>query len=79
MQPRSISFNGTVQTLEALHPVIAIQGQPDLAFRISIYQLLLDAVATHRVADRPNRFEPRLRKQAETLRLSQETKTGDQT
>jgi hypothetical protein len=62
IEPRSISFKGTVQTLEALQPVIAIQGQQDSAFRDNIYQLLLDAVATHRVADRPDRFEPRLRK-----------------
>ena len=30
--------------------------------RRSLYQQLLEAIATHRVADRPDRFEPRLRK-----------------
>ena len=27
---------------------------------MGLYQQLLDAIATHRVADRPDRFEPRL-------------------
>jgi hypothetical protein len=60
--PRSISFKGAIQTLEAFQPVIAIQGQHDAALRIGLYQQLLDAIAAHRVADRPDRFEPRLRK-----------------
>ena len=60
--PRSISFKGAIQTLEAFQPVIAIQGQLSLGFRMSLYQQLLDAIAIHRVADRPDRFEPRLRK-----------------
>lgn len=62
VRPRSISFKGTIQTLEAFQPVIAMQGQHDAALRQSLYQQLLDAVATHRVADRPDRVEPRLRK-----------------
>ncbi len=62
VQPRSISFKGAIQTLEAFQPMIAIQGECDAMHRRSIYQQLLDAVATHRVADRPDRFEPRLRK-----------------
>ena len=62
IEPRSISFKGAVQTLEAFQPVIAIQGRQDSAFRRMLYEQLLDAVATHRVADRPDRFEPRLRK-----------------
>jgi hypothetical protein len=60
--PRSISVKGAIQTLEALQPVIAILGQHDSEFRLYVYQQLLDAIATHRVADRPDRFEPRLRK-----------------
>ena len=60
--PRSISFKGAMQTLEAFQPMIAIQGQRDSTFRMHIYQQLLDAIASHRVADRPDRFEPRLRK-----------------
>ena len=42
--------------------MIAIQGEWDATHRRRLYQQLLDAVATHRVADRPDRFEPRLRK-----------------
>jgi hypothetical protein len=62
LAPRSISFKGAVQTLEAFQPVIAIQGHQDAAFRIHLYQHLLAAIAIHRVADRPDRFEPRRRK-----------------
>lgn len=62
LSPRSISFKGAVQTLEAFQPMIAIQGDDDHLFRIHVYQQLLDAIALHRVADRPDRFEPRLRK-----------------
>lgn len=62
IDPRSISLKGAIQTLEAFQPLIAIQGQHDFALRMILYQQLLDAIATHRVADRPDRFEPRLRK-----------------
>jgi len=62
LDPRSISFKGATQTLEAFQPVIAIQGRDDSAFRMNLYQHLLDAIAIHRVADRPDRIEPRLRK-----------------
>jgi IS4 transposase len=62
VEPRSISFKGAIQTLEAFQPLLAIQGQRDSTLRQSLYQQLLDAVATHRVADRPDRFEPRQRK-----------------
>jgi hypothetical protein len=60
--PRSISFKGAIQTLEAFQPVIAIQGERNSAIRSNLYQQLLDAIAAHQVADRPDRFEPRLRK-----------------
>jgi hypothetical protein len=62
IEPRTISFKGTIQTLEAFQPVIALQGQDDLEYRKKIYQEVLDAIAMHRVADRPDRVEPRLRK-----------------
>jgi hypothetical protein len=62
LEPRSISFKGTIQTLEAFQPVIALQGEYDAAHRLSLYQILLDAIATHRVADRPDRYEPRAKK-----------------
>ena len=61
VQPRSISFKGAVQTLEAFQPLIAVLGQR-IAQRHRLYDQLLTAIATHRVAGRPNRFEPRLRK-----------------
>jgi len=60
--PRTISFKGAIQSLEAFQPVIAMQGERSAAIRHHLYQQLLDAIATHRVADRPDRFEPRLRK-----------------
>ena len=48
-----------IQTPDAFQPMIAMQGDHTLAFRTQIYQQILDAIATHRVADRPDRFEPR--------------------
>ena len=62
IEPRTISFKGAVQTLTAFQSLIAIQGHRDSAFRRHVYQQLLDAIAVHRVGDRPDRFEPRLRK-----------------
>jgi IS4 transposase len=62
IKPRSISFKGTLQTLESFQPVIAIMGQHDPALCMHLYQNLLDCVASHRVANRPDRYEPRLRK-----------------
>jgi hypothetical protein len=60
--PRSISFTGAMQTLEAFQPLLAMRPARDAAGRRDLYQELLDAIATHRVADRPDRFEPRLKK-----------------
>src|SRR5258708_3256269 len=62
IQPRTISFKGAVQTLEAFQPAIALQGEYSSVFRKILYGHLLDAIASHRVADRPDRYEPRLRK-----------------
>jgi Transposase DDE domain len=62
LDPRSVSFKGAIQTLEAFQPLIALQGERDAAWRGQLYQQLLDAIATHRVADRPDRFEPRRKK-----------------
>jgi hypothetical protein len=62
LEPRSLSFKGAIQTWEAFQPVIALQGEQSPAHRLSLYHKLLDAIATHRVADRPDRYEPRLRK-----------------
>jgi hypothetical protein len=62
VEPRTISFKGAVQTLEAFQPLIAIQGHRGKTCRQNLYQRMLDAIVTHRVADRPDRVEPRLRK-----------------
>jgi len=62
IEPRTISFKGTMQTLEAFQTLIDYQGHRGNAYRMHIYQKLLACVATHRVANRPDRFEPRLRK-----------------
>jgi hypothetical protein len=60
--PRSISFKGASQTLEAFQPLIQLRAAHDAALRTGLYQKLLDAIATHRVADRSDRYEPRLKK-----------------
>jgi hypothetical protein len=62
IDPRTISFKATVQTLEAFQPVIAMQGEDDASVRTRLYQALLDAIMIHRVGDRPGRFEPRQKK-----------------
>lgn len=62
VQPRTISCKGTLQILEAFHPILALRGKQEFMALENIYELMLDAVAAHRVADRPNRFEPRKRK-----------------
>jgi hypothetical protein len=60
--PRSISFKGTMQVLEAFQPLIAYQAHWGFLHRESLYQHVLRAIAVHRVADRPDRFEPRMTK-----------------
>ena len=62
MEPRSISFKGALQTLEAFQPLLEVRAAQDPAQRLRLYQDLLRAIATHRVADRPDRFEPRAKK-----------------
>jgi hypothetical protein len=60
--PRCLSFKGALRTLEAFQPMIALQAEHDTAHRLRLYHHLLDAIATHEVADRPNRYEPRMKK-----------------
>jgi Transposase DDE domain len=62
IRPRSISFKGAMQTLEAFRPLLELGPARDAAGRRGLYDELLGAIATHRVADRPDRFEPRLKK-----------------
>jgi len=56
LNPRDISFKGTLQTLVAF----AIAGWSCPKRRQSLlYKSVLKAIATHRVNDRPDRIEPR--------------------
>ena len=68
------------QTLEAFQPVIAMLGEGGAAFRELLYEHLLDAIATHRVADRPDRYEPRRRKrEPQAVRSSDEAEMEGET
>jgi len=59
IEPRSISFKGTLQTLERFQPAIDMMGQHDSDFCMHLYEQLLVCVASHRVGNRSDRFEPR--------------------
>jgi hypothetical protein len=60
--PRSISFTGAMQTLEAFQPLLELRATRDAAGRLRLCHELLAAIASHRVADRPDRYEPRVKK-----------------
>jgi len=60
--PRTLSFTGAMQTLEAFQPLLEFGAAQDAASRLRLYHDLLDAIATHRVGDRPDRYEPRVKK-----------------
>jgi hypothetical protein len=60
--PRTISFTGAIQTVEAFQPLLEFGAAQDAASRLRLYHDLLDAIATHQVGDRPDRYEPRLKK-----------------
>jgi hypothetical protein len=60
--PRSISFTGALQTLGAFQPLLERRAAGGTADRLRLYRDLLAAIATHRVADRPDRYEPRVKK-----------------
>ena len=60
--PRSISFTGTLQTVAAFQPLLTLGTAGYTADRLRLYHDLLDAIAAHRVADRPDRYEPRVKK-----------------
>ena len=59
--PRSISFKGAMQTLDAFRPLLELRvaGAVD---RSHLRRDLLDAIAAHPVGDRPDRYEPRVKK-----------------
>lgn len=67
IEPPSISFKGALQTLEAFQPLVDFQGHRGRAFRLHLYEQLLHSIGLHRVADRPDRFEPRRRKRRAPL------------
>jgi hypothetical protein len=56
LQPREVSFAGAVQTINAFVPVLALSPQSE---HPRLMQILLRAIAAHRVGDRPDRYEPR--------------------
>ena len=60
--PREISFKATLQVLEAFRPLIDYQAHCGAGHRAALYELLLRAIAVHRVGDRPDRYEPRMAK-----------------
>ena len=60
--PRSISFKATLQVVEAFRPLIDYQARRGARHRAALYEQVLRAIAVHRVADRPDRFEPRMAK-----------------
>src|SRR5579871_5567849 len=62
VEPRTISFTGAMQTLEAFQPLLDCGAAQDAAGGLRLYHDLLAAIATHRVGDRPDRYEPRLKK-----------------
>jgi len=57
--PRQISFTATLQALLAFMPYLAMMT-PEQAG--ACYSRMLDAIAQHRVGNRPDRVEPRKRK-----------------
>lgn len=62
IQPRTISFKASLQFLEEFQRLIDYQEHRGRTHRMMLYQQLLDSIASQRVADRPDRFEPRLLK-----------------
>jgi hypothetical protein len=60
--PRSVSFKAALQVLAAFRPLIDCQAHRGAGHRAVLYEQVLRAVAAHRVADRPDRFEPRMAK-----------------
>ncbi len=57
--PRELSFKGALQTLLAFAPYVLEKRPTNLP---ALAQQIRAAIASHRVANRPDRFEPRARK-----------------
>jgi hypothetical protein len=62
IQPQTISFKGALQFLGEFQRLIDYQACRGRAHRMMLYGQLLDSIASQRVGDRPDRFEPRLLK-----------------
>ena len=60
--PRTISFKATIQTMEAFQPLLAFHGLYCKPILGQLFQLVIDIVVANRVANRPDRFEPRRKK-----------------
>ena len=57
VEPWTVSFKGTLQTLTNLLPLLATKLSTD-----AWCDALLDAIAAHVVGNRPDRVEPRVKK-----------------
>lgn len=57
VEPWTVSFKGTMQTLNHLLPVLSTNVST-----VDWCEAVLEAVATHVVGNRPDRFEPRVKK-----------------
>jgi len=57
VQPWQISFKGTMQTLNELLPVLGVIGNAD-----QLCDIFFDCCLQHVVGNRPDRYEPRVRK-----------------
>lgn len=57
VEPWEVSFKGALQTLNHLLPVLSMRGSTE-----AWCTALLEAVSTHLVGQRPDRYEPRVRK-----------------
>lgn len=58
-EPRHLSFKGTLQTMTAFQDMLRV-ASPKV--RAALVDVMLSAIASHRVGDRPNRVEPRANK-----------------
>jgi hypothetical protein len=59
IEPRQVSFKGAKQVVTAFAPKIEA-ARPEK--RSALIEVMLTAIAYHRVKDRPGRWEPRARK-----------------
>jgi hypothetical protein len=67
IRPRQLSFAGAVHTLDAFRWLLAVEAVTDTS---QVVQVLLVAVATHRVGHRPDRVEPReVKRRRKTAKL----------